>query len=433
MSIVERLRSLLGDDQVITDPVSMSTYSTDWTKTWSSSPLAVVRPRNSTEVGIVLSEAQKHAIAVIPQGGNTGLVGGSVGNDSFQHIIVSTRLLRDPIEFDAATNQLTVSAGWMLSEVQKFAETKGLEYPVDIAARDSATIGGTIATNAGGIHVIAHGMTRAQVVGVEIVVPDGRVLHDISPIAQGFVHGLCDDVVGSEGTLGIITKAQLQLQQPRTAQWTAIVPTDSLDQAVKLSLKLGSDVLASEIMQTQTALHVAQHAGKQVITAEYSWLVLLESDGPLIHLPDDSLVAFSAHDRRELWSYRERHTEYIATKKNVLKFDARVPISALETFVSEVRQIATHTTGNAEDFVVFGHLLDGNLHLAISNTGDPAELQDEIAALIISHNGSIRAEHGIGQAKSRYVDQGFTSAELVERVKRRDRFDPNRIMNPSIG
>ena len=443
MTFLDQLVSAVGIEHVLTDSSVMSSYSTDWTGNWRSDPVAVVRPLNVEQVQQVLMVANHAGIAVITQGGNTGLVGGSVGDNKYQHIILSTKRIRNQCEFIADSRRLVVSAGITLAEVHEVAAKNNLEYGVDIAARDSATIGGTVATNAGGIHVVAHGMTSQQVCGLEIVLPSGEIQQDIDTNSSHYVAGLSAEVVGSEGTLGVITKVCLQLQIPRAAVWTALVSVDSIEEAIAISTSVGENILAAEIMQNTNVVRVAQHADLPKLGFTKTWVLLLESDGELVDLPDESIVGFNGDEQRKLWAYRERHTEFIATHHDVIKFDAKVLVSKVPAFIVEFQQITNLHNGNEQEqsslnrptlinIFIFGHLLDGNLHLALSPITDKQKVHDSLARLVMKFEGNIRAEHGIGQAKSPYLEASLTKEELAERGRTKDKFDPARIMNPSI-
>ena len=244
---IKALVDALGASKVLTDDNGLSNYAFDWTGTWYAKPLAVVLPENVDDVSIALRICNDARIPVVTQGGNSGLVGGAVGGD-FPHIILSTKNLRTAPQFNPATNQLTLGAGFTLQEVQEIAQSHGMQYPVDTPSRALATIGGNVATNAGGVRVIAFGMTQQHVVGLQVVLADGSVINRLERLKKentGF--DLTTLFSASEGTLGVITDVCLQLQTPRSVHWTAAVPCSDIQFALDVALPLQDELLAAEL------------------------------------------------------------------------------------------------------------------------------------------------------------------------------------------
>lgn len=375
------LLPLLGAEGWLTDSPRVAGYATDWTGRWHSEPLGVARPRTTAQVQAVVEAARAAGVSVVIQGGNTGLVGGAVGAGD-PHLLLSTRWLRERLEVDLPRRQLRASAGFTLAEVQAEAKRHGLAYPVDLAARESATIGGTVATAAGGLRVVAFGDTAAQVVEVEFVDEHGLLQLGTGP-------------VGAEGTTGVVVEVTLRLTEPRAPQWTALIPCVSVAAAIAMAQAVGSGVLAAELMAGWQADLVAKSAGFPSLPAA-AWWLLLEGDAGLEALPDDALLAFTSRDVDRFWQYRERHTELLARRPRLLKLDTSVPVAALPAFVAEVGRVAAEVW-------VFGHLLVGNLHLAVPDCDDIGAVEAQLVTMMLEHGGRLAGEHGVGQAKSRFV------------------------------
>jgi FAD/FMN-containing dehydrogenase len=429
--VIDELIAIVGQTHVLTDSSLMEPYASDWTDHYFSKPLAVIRVTSREQVGKVLKVCNDNQIHVVPQGGNTGLVGGSVGGD-FPHIILSTKTLRNDLVFDDATNQVIADAGFTLGEIQSFAREKGLEYNVDLGARDAATIGGTVATNAGGMRVVAHGMTSAQVIGLEIVLPTGESINNLSGLPKnntGF--DLTRLAIGSEGTLGVITRVRLQLHPTRKPEWTALIPVDSINEAIDYCRPKASQILAAELMETESINEIAASRNEPLLSEKTDWWLLIEGDGELPHLIESAFIAIDKTDEQQFWSYRESHTGYINRLDDSIKIDVCVPVDSLSDFIVGVKKIWSEY-GAPKDLWIFGHVMDGNLHLAISNCKNPAPVIDDVISLVVKLNGAISAEHGIGRAKTKYLKYVKTPFEIQTMKTVKQAFDNFGIMNPGV-
>lgn len=429
--MIAELQEIVGENHVLTDPTLIAPYASDWTNHYQSNPLAVVRVTNRSQVSQVLKYCNQNGVKVVPQGGNTGLVGGSVGGE-FAHIILSTKTLRSELIFDATSNQIIADAGFTLGEIQKFAAEQGLEYNVDLGAREVATIGGTVATNAGGMRVVAHGMTSKQVVGIELVTPSGEFLDNLSGLTKnntGF--DVTRLAIGSEGTLGVITRVRLQLHKPRKGEWTVLLPVNSIDEAISFCGPISKQVLAAELMETESINEIAAANGSAQLSGRTDWWLLLEGDGEQPQLPESALLAIDVSDLARFWSYRESHTGYINRLPNSIKIDVSVRIESLSEFIKGVKNIWANY-GAQKDLWIFGHVLDGNLHLAISNCVNPTPVIDAVMELVVKLNGAISAEHGIGRAKTKYLKDVKNAFEISTMLNVKSAFDPNGIMNPGV-
>ena len=435
MDVLDRLKSALGEAQIVQDAAALRGYSRDWTGHFESSPMCVVTPRSTDEMATALRLLSEAGLHIIMQGGNTGLVGGSVGGAA-PHVIVSTRQLRSELRIDHDARRLTASAGYTLAEVQQFARANGFEYRVDLASRDSATIAGTVATNAGGIRVVAHGMTRNQVLGLEVVLSDGSIIENLEPLLKdNSGSDLGQLFIGSEGTLGAITAVTVQLHEPRIARWTALIPVLSIEDAVNFCTPIQGQILAAEVFQAAGANLVAQDFNVPVLDESTPWWLLAEGDGELPtseELPEESFVAQSASDVERMWLYRELQAEVVNRQSNVVKIDVSVPRDQLDDFLYEVQTMApTFSDGEVQCFF-FGHVMDGNIHIAITHVSTYQECMDAVVALAVDYGGTISAEHGVGRTKSHLLPLVKSPTELRIMSAIRAACDPAGVMNPDV-
>ncbi len=408
------LVEVVGVEHVISDPGLRAGYETDWTGRFSGECEAVVRPGDTAQVAAVLAWAQANGRAVHVQGGNTGLVGGSVpATDPRPVVILSTARLVHPKE--VVGHSAIVGAGVTLGDVQRLAADHGLVYGVDLAARDSATIGGTVATNAGGIRVCHYGMTRSQVQGIEAVLVDGTVIARMGGLAKdntGF--DLAGLLTGSEGTLAVITAVRVKLHDRAAESVVAVFGVDSLAEALRYAEAQGPGLQAAEVVD-----RAAWAAAGGPDLGEHPWALLLESDMETAELPDDSLVATEGPDRARLWHFRESQAE-VAGKAGVKqKVDVSLPLDRLDEFTDAVW--AAHPCS------IFGHVADGSLHVELFDLGE-----DDVLDRVVELGGAVSAEHGVGRVKTRAVvnDRGEATMAAMRALK--DAWDPGAILNPGV-
>jgi FAD/FMN-containing dehydrogenase len=444
-ALLAMLRAAVGAEHVIVDPALMGQYLVDWARRFGGPALAVVRPQDAEEVARVLAACHAAGVPVIPQGGNTGLVGGSVPGDAagLLPVVLSTRRLSSIGPVDHLSGQVTAGAGATLGDLRRSVETQGWVYGVDLAARDSATIGGTVATNAGGIHVVAYGMTRAQVVGVEAVLADGTVLSHLSGLLKdntGYDLGalLC----GSEGTLAVITAVRLRLHRPPGRTTVALVGCDSYAMALELmssAVAPGVRLLAAEVVDaTGMDLAAAVMGAGWPLAGRHPVVLLLEVvDGGdasgLIGLDDaDVAVGLDTTEQARLWQYRERQSEAFSALGVCHKLDVSVPLAVLADCCDELRAVVAGFP-EATTFGVFGHLADGNIHLEIHGP-DAADVAVDLAVLecVAGHGGSISAEHGVGRAKAAELPLCRSAAEIAAMRAIKSAWDPAGLMNPGV-
>jgi FAD/FMN-containing dehydrogenase len=439
-------RDALGAAHVVVDPDMTAGYATDWTGRFRGSTPAVLRPGTTAEVAEVVALARRHRVALVPQGGNTGLVGGGVPLAG--EVVVSLGRL-DRLELDAAAAQATAGAGVPLAALQSGAASAGLAFGVDLGARDSATVGGMVATNAGGIHVLRHGAMRAQVVGVEAVLGTGAVVSRLAGLVKDNTgYDLAQLLCGSEGTLGIVTASRLRLVAPPGELVTALVGTASIAAAVDTAAALRRSVAglaALELMDGPSLRIVADHlAAPPPVAPDAAGYLLVEVDAPTDPVPAlaaaldgragvlDAAVATEAADRSRLWRWREAHSEVGATLGVVHKLDATLPIAGLASFCAEVVERVERARPGAVT-LLFGHVGDGNVHVNV--VGPPADdtaIDDTVLGLVVERGGSISAEHGIGTAKKAWLarDRSPAEVEAMRAVKRA--LDPDGILNPDV-
>ncbi|MCX6415605.1 MAG: FAD-binding oxidoreductase [Actinobacteria bacterium] len=444
--VVSQLREIVGPGHVLTATELVAPYATDWTRRFSGPCLAVVRPGSTAEVARVVAACAEANIAMLPQGGNTGLVGGGVPathpGPMGLPVIVSLRRLSHISEVDQLSGQLTAGAGALLGDVQRHAAAAGWMYGVDLAARDSASIGGTVATNAGGIHVIAHGMTRAQLTGIEAVMPDGSVVSHLEGLLKDNTgYDLAALLCGSEGTLGIITAVRLRLHRPPGRTSVALIGSPSYASALELMSSATSQVLAAEVID-DTGMDLAGKVTGLTWPLAQRWplVVLLElidgGDGSgfesLLDDESDAVVACDAAERARLWEYRERQSEAFSSLGIVHKLDVSVPLASLAQCADELRSVVD-AFSDVTVFGVFGHLADGNIHVEIAGPdADDTRVDHAILECVARYGGSISAEHGVGRAKAGELHLCRSAPEFAAMRAIKRALDPAGLMNPGV-
>jgi len=464
-TLLDDLRALLGPAQVLTRDGhgDLSAWERDWRKRWHGHALAVVRPGNTAEVAQVVQACARHGVAIVPQGGNTGLVGGGVPDDSGKQVLLSLQRLNQVRSIDRTNLTLTVEAGMVLQAVQQAAADADLLFPLSLAAEGSCTIGGNLATNAGGTQVLRYGNARELCLGLEVVTAEGDIWSGLSGLRKDNTgYDLRDLFIGSEGTLGIITAATLKLYPQPAANLTALASTTSLDQCLALlglaQARLGAGLTGFEVMNAFSLQLVRRHFPQltQPLAAA-AWTVLLEyadADGEasarsrfeaLLEaaleqgLIEDAAVAESLAQAAGLWHLRESIPLAQSEEGLNVKHDIALPVSAIPAFCAHT-DAALRTAIPGVRLVNFGHLGDGNLHynvqcpagaqsLAFLATHE-ADINRIVYDAVQAAGGSFSAEHGVGTLKLHEMATRKSPVALGLMRSIKQALDPQGRLNP---
>lgn len=451
--IVQKLIDILGPESVRSGNAIEPRYLGDWSGRSAVAPLAVVLPRTVSEVSDVLRLCNEAHQSVVPQGGMTGLAGGSI--PSGKDVCISMERLVGIEELDRAAATMTVLAGTTLQTVQDAAQAAGFEFALDLGARGSCQIGGNLATNAGGIRVLQSGTAREQVLGLEAVLADGSVLSSMNKMVKNNTgYDLRNLFIGSEGTLGIITRAVLRLKPRRAARSTALCALNDYDGAVALLRALqstfGDEIGAFEIMWPEFYDFGVSltRSGQSPLGNAYPLYALIEQAG----FSDDhgerfaaalnaqleagvvlnAVIAQSQAETQALWAIREATAE-LPVKLEPINFDVSLPIGEIGHFVDACRKdfSARWPTHHG---VYFGHIGDSNLHVTLDARSIPGvtveEVDHALYGMVRDYKGSISAEHGIGLLKRSFLGYSRSPAELACMRAIKHALDPRGILNP---
>lgn len=444
--LIKALIEVVGRRYVVADSDLSARYRTDWTGRFGGHDAVVVRPATIDETSAVIRIALARGLPVVPQGGNTGLVGGSVPS-SDGAIILSTERLTTIGALDDRAGQITVGAGVTLSALGDALDGSGWRFAVDLGARDSATIGGMVATNAGGMRVFRFGAMRAQVMGLEYVRADGEVVQRLGGVVKDNTgYDVASLICGSEGTLAIVTAVRLRLVVDPTERTTALLGFRTAAEARNAAWALRNACPVVEVVEYISgpcADLVSSVVGiERPIDAPELLLVEAGAESGTTGLLGDAVaalgdvvlnVAVAEGDARrsQLWRFRDDITTSLATLGPVAKYDVSIPSRAVDVFRAEVGSVVGAFDADAW---WFGHVCDDNLHLNVTglDPGRVADLDGSVLALVAVHGGSISAEHGIGRSKAGYLNLARSSVEveLFRRIKAA--FDPLGILNPGV-
>ena len=461
-TFVEKLSKVVGREHVLTAPSEMAPFLVDWRARFHGAAQAVVQPANTPEVARVVAVCADANVPIVPQGGNTGMCGAATPDQSGNEVVISLARLRTVREVDPDNATITVDAGVTLAEVQQAAAEAGLLFPLSLASEGSCTIGGNLSTNAGGTAVLRYGNARELVLGVEVVLADGRIWNGLRGLRKdNSGYDLKQLFIGSEGTLGILTAAVLKLFAAPRNRVTALAAMASVGHAVHLlrAMKqaLGDHLVGFELI-SGFALELSRrhHPHLPDPLPGHAWYVLLQAndstaDAPLAtrvenafavaaeaSIVEDATIAQSEEQAARLWALRENISEAQRREGPNIKHDISVPISAIPAFIAETGSALTQALPGAR-LVVFGHLGDGNLHYNVAApVGASAQKFMDNTALanrivhdgVVAKGGSISAEHGIGQLKREELAhyKGPLELELMARLK--SALDPRGLLNP---
>ena len=461
--LIKRLVEICGENNVLTDDADTAPYLKEWRGRWTGRTAAVVKPGSTAEVAAILKLANETKTPVVPQGGNTGLVGGQIPDKSGDEIVLSTSRLNRIREIDPAGNTITVESGVVLQAVQEAAEDAGRFFPLSLGSQGSCQIGGTLSTNAGGTGALAHGVARDLCVGLEVVLPTGEVLDDLNKLKKDNTgYNLRNLFIGAEGTLGVITAAVLKLFPKPAGRATAFVALPSPEEALALFDRArnaaGTGLTAFELMARIGVDFTTRHVPdvRDPLSTHYPWYVLMEIssgiseedaratlDGVLEHgmehgLILDGAIAESFQQRAEGWRLREGMSESQIPEGGSIKHDVSVPVDRVPDFLAEADK-AVLAIEPGSRICAFGHVGDGNIHYNISQPVGADKsvfltltevITPAVHAIVGKHGGSISAEHGIGQMKRDELAEvkSPVALDLMRRIKKD--FDPKGIMNP---
>jgi FAD/FMN-containing dehydrogenase len=450
-SLQSAFAAIVGDAHVLTAPADTAPYTRDWRKQYGAQAEAVLRPASTSQVAALVALCARERVAIVPQGGNTGLVGGSVPTGAGREVVLSLSRLNRIREIDALNDTLTAEAGCVLAEVQAAAEGADRLFALSLAAEGSCQIGGTLSTNAGGVNVLRYGNAREQVLGLEVVLPDGRVWNGLRALRKDNTgYDLKQLFLGAEGTLGVITAAVLRLHPRPAAQATAWIGVADPEAAVSLLARLlatlGERISAFELVSRACLDAVLAHdaGARDPLSGPHPWYVLADfadagsQDALAARVTQalggagevrDAVLAASVAQARALWKLREAIPE--AQFANV-KHDVSVPVSKVPALIARAGA-ALQAAFPGVALYAFGHIGDGNVHY---NVGDDALLarRDEVNAIVFEAvaalGGSISAEHGLGQLKREAIrrHKDPIELELMRALKRT--LDPQGLMNP---
>ncbi|MDP1701793.1 MAG: FAD-binding oxidoreductase [Aestuariivirga sp.] len=455
--LLNQFAAIVGEKHAIRDVAGMAGYMTEWREIWVGKSPLVMRPGSTEEVSRILRLASETGTAIVPQSGNTGLVGGQIPFEDGQELLLSLDRMTKILNVDAADGTMTVQAGATLKSVQDAADEAGRLFPLRIASEGSCRIGGNLSTNAGGLNVLAYGNARDLCLGLEVVLPDGRVWNGLRRLRKDNTgYDLKNLFIGAEGTLGVITAAVLKLFPKPRAHETAFIAVTSPQAAVDL-LSLakelsGNRVVAFELLPRIAMDFTVKHMGVSNPLAEFSpWYALSELADPAAGsfeaileeamargLVTNATVAQSEAQRQALWAIRELMPESQKFEGGSIKHDVSVPVSRIPHFIIEATKAVENYLPLAR-VMAFGHMGDGNLHFNVSQPPGMdkkkyLDLWNEMNAVVfdvvLKFDGSISAEHGIGRLKKHHMPEIKSRVELQMMRDLKKLFDPANIMNP---
>jgi glycolate oxidase subunit GlcD len=459
-SDINKFKKIVGNRNVVTEEKDMEKYLKEWRGIYTGIAAAIVKPKSTIEVSKILKYSYEKDIPCIPQGGNTGLVGGQIPF-SKNHIVISLERLSKIREINDINQSITVEAGFILSNLQKICEENNLIFPLSLASEGSCSIGGNIATNAGGVAVLHYGNTRELVMGLEIVLPNGSVVNNLkSLIKDNTGYSLKDLFVGSEGTLGVITAATLKVFPKPKKVYTALIAVNSPKESIKILNYIKSNfsipLTAFELMNNFSLELVKKHVDNTLLPIEkFKWLILIEFSSIEAsndekykienilnkilnqNLAEDIFIAQSSKQTKSMWHIRESISEAQKKEGGSIKNDISIPIEDISKFINSAIKISKEVIPGAR-CVVFGHIGDGNIHFNISQPvkadknkflKKEKDLRKKIINLTLALKGSISAEHGIGLARKDDLKKyQKNDVEVFKSIKKS--FDPKNIMNP---
>ncbi len=460
--LIRQLLSVVGEEGVLLNDEDKSAYEVDWLNKWHGKCQLVVRPANTQQTAEVMRICHKYRTPVVAQGGNTGMSGGATPDASGAQVVLSMTRMNAIRELDVFNNTMTVEAGVLLANIQEAAENANRYFPLSLGSEGSCTIGGNLATNAGGVAVLRYGNTRELTLGIEVVLPDGRIWNGMRALRKDNTgYDLRDLFIGSEGTLGVITAAVLKLFPRPAARATAWVGAENLISLVRLLGAFrdacGERLCAFEMMTDESLQLILQHVTdvQSPLTGRHAFHALIEladiTDAGLVHMLEsvletalesgdiqDAIIGANLKQRQDLWKIREGISQAQVRAGKAIKHDIALPISKLSEFVGAAEKaISSDESGGR--IIYFGHIGDGNLHFNVLMPADTTyEIMKEttlrlnrmVHDLVHQADGSISAEHGVGQLRRDELKHYKSDVELDLMLRVKQSLDPNQIMNP---
>jgi FAD/FMN-containing dehydrogenase len=461
---IHDLSAVLEQKYILTEDEDKAPYLTDWRKRFTGKALAVLLPGSSSEVADIVKLCSQNHVAIVPQGGHTGFCGGATPDGSGKQIILNLKRMNQIREIDVANQTITLEAGCILQTVQEKAAEQGFLFPLSLGAEGSCMIGGNLATNAGGTNVLRYGNARDLCLGLEVVTSKGDIWNGIKGLRKDNTgYDLRDLFVGSEGTLGIITSAVMKLYPLPISQWTTLVACDTVADLIallNLFQKRATSLLTGFEMMTQESLelnekHFPQMANPLKGKPPFTVLIELSDHESEDHvrqlletileeafesqLISDAVIASNLSQANAFWHMREHITLAQAEEGANLKHDITIPLSSLDSFIQETDALMRAKYPGVR-IINFGHLGDGNLHYNIAppsgvdakafNEANEKPIHELVYAQVERCNGSISAEHGVGQLKLEGLraHKGEVAHDLMKALKRA--LDPQNILNP---
>jgi D-lactate dehydrogenase (cytochrome) len=457
--LIARFKTIVGEKYAVTDAADIAPYVTEERNLFHGHSPLILRPGSTAEVSAICKFAAEHRIALVPQGGNTGLVGGQTPHNG--EVVISMRRMDRIREVDTASNTMTCEAGVILQNAQQRAADADRLFPLSLGAEGSCTIGGNLSTNAGGTAALAYGVAREMALGLEVVLADGRILNDLSKLKKDNTgYDLRNLFIGAEGTLGIITAATLKLFPKPRAVETAFVGLKSPADALKL-LEISRDEAAGSLTSFELLADIAVDFSvrhgidvRHPLSGKHPWYVLMElsssrddaraaleailARGMEDGIVDDAVIAANLSQRSGFWKLRDEMSAAQKPEGGSIKHDVSVPVAAVPDFIAEANAAVIKLIQGARP-VPFGHLGDGNIHYNVSQPvgADTAdfmarwhEVNAVVFAIVLRMGGSISAEHGIGVLKRDELPEvkDKVAIELMRGIKAM--LDPVGIMNP---
>ncbi|RUR35474.1 FAD-binding oxidoreductase [Vreelandella populi] len=454
-SLISDLIAVVGESGVLLGE-DVAQRSVDWFTGAPCQAKAIVRPQTTEQLSKVMALCYQADQPVVTHGGLTGVVHGGIASPD--ELVVSLELMNQIEEIDVVGSTMQVQAGVTLQRVQEAAQEIDMQFPLDLGARGSCTIGGNIATNAGGIRVIRYGMMRQQVLGLEAVLSDGTVVSSLNKMLKNNAgYDVKQLFIGSEGTLGVVTRAVLRLQPYMPSEQTALVAVPSFD-ALTALLNLVSKELANSL----SAFEALWNNHYRLMTMEGSkHASLLSTDSPFYaiietlgldeeqdaeafakvleaamekELITDAVLANSSTQREGIWAVREDIEWLVRSLKPMFSYDISLPIPHMDEYVNNLEKGLNEQFPESGQIVVFGHLGDGNLHIMITVRDDSLESRRRVEALVygslVKYNGSISAEHGVGLEKKEYLNISRSPEEIDLMKRMKQALDPKGLLNP---